>query len=537
MNRTKIEWTDLSVNPIRAQRRIPDPEGVHMDDIGVGHYCEKISPGCKNCYASQMQPRFKMATFDKADLSQLEVYLDEDVLQKVLRRRKPARIFWCDMTDMFGSWVPDEWLDQIFAVMALTPHLTHQVLTKRPERMRTYVSDPEVPFRIAKQIDALTVKFKADQMKYELRPIPWAEHYFIDNTGQVFTDHGSGHCVWCGTEFSHGQQDSIYCSHKCGSAVHYAKSKGMPPEPAGRSVRAVKLDVADLGYARFRIKGLGRELVHRAVLRVFDRESEEDEVTRHIDGDPTNNHICNLRWGSVEQNLADRWRHGNGRSWAKLTREQVDSIRLRYTNGETAQAIAPHFDISDTQVYNIVQEKQHSTKTPLEWPLGNCWLGVSVENQEQADKRIRELQATPAALRFLSLEPLLEPVDLSGWLTKPRWGEIDPQTNLRPHEIVPRNVLHWVIGGGESGPNARPMRPDWARSIRDQCAAAGVPFFFKQWGAWGEASLPDKRLANLDRNGGVIWDQGIPIVARVGKKAAGRLLDGREHNEMPEVRP
>ena len=129
-------------------------------------------------------------------------------------------------------------------------------------------------------------------------------------------------------------------------------------------------------------------------------------------------------------------------------------------------------------------------------PLPNVWLGVSVEDQTRADERIPDLLATPAAKRFLSCEPLLGPVDLgkllsglpvNAWLT---WLD----------------ALDWVIAGGESGPGARPMHPDWARSLRDQCAAADVPFYFKQWGEWlpGEIYWPaSERGSNL-----VYWADG-----------------------------
>ena len=132
----------------------------------------------------------------------------------------------------------------------------------------------------------------------------------------------------------------------------------------------------------------------------------------------------------------------------------------------------------------------------------HVWLGVSVENQEQADKRIPELLKVPARVCFLSCEPLLGPVNLGFSLAR----------------------IDWVIAGGESGPGARPMHPDWARGLRDQCQAAGVPFFFKQWG-------DVVYQTSTNGNGSLTWTQPY----RIGKKAAGRLLDGREWNEMPEV--
>ena len=142
MNKTPIEWTDFTSNPIKARRQL-----TPASKVNVGHYCEKISPGCSACYASRLQKRFGMPTFDARDPS-IEPFLDEAELQKLLKRRKPCKVFLGDMTDIFGYWVPDEWLDKIFAVMALTPHVTYQVLTKRSKRMREYWSTPERVYRI-----------------------------------------------------------------------------------------------------------------------------------------------------------------------------------------------------------------------------------------------------------------------------------------------------------------------------------------------------------------------------------------------------
>lgn len=145
---------------------------------------------------------------------------------------------------------------------------------------------------------------------------------------------------------------------------------------------------------------------------------------------------------------------------------------------------------------------------PRQWwedePPANVWYGTSVESQEYADKRIPELIHVPAVVRFLSCEPLLGPVDLSPWL--------DP-TSLC--------YLNWVICGGESGPGARPMHPDWARSLRDQCQDAGVAFHFKQHGAWVLRDDPQAETGRAFYN--------------VGKHAAGRLLDGRTWDELPSV--
>lgn len=189
-------------------------------------------------------------------------------------------------------------------------------------------------------------------------------------------------------------------------------------------------------------------------------------------------------------------------------------------------------------------------------PPANVWIGTTVEDQQRADERIPHLLNIPAKVRFLSCEPLLGPVDLSAFI-----GRVP---NITGERIDPYNFgLDWVIAGGESGPKARPMHPDWARSIRDQCAAAGVAYHFKQWGEWAPLA-PLKKDGSLDFSGqqvmandGTLYEptalfypdgssRGDAIRAghyhaslysiyRVGKKAAGRLLDGREWNEFPKT--
>jgi protein gp37 len=169
----------------------------------------------------------------------------------------------------------------------------------------------------------------------------------------------------------------------------------------------------------------------------------------------------------------------------------------------------------------------------------NVWIGTTVEDQARANERVPELLKIPAKVRFLSCEPLLGPVDLrEAHITReklPNWP--DPTR------------VDWVICGGESGPNARPMHPDWARTLRDQCSDKGVPFLFKQWGEWANAGceafgkVKPKEITWI-RNDGSRWDDppedenaDCLTCIKVGKKAAGRLLDGVEHNGFPEVKP
>lgn len=185
--------------------------------------------------------------------------------------------------------------------------------------------------------------------------------------------------------------------------------------------------------------------------------------------------------------------------------------------------------------------------------LPNVWLGVSTENQQWADIRIPALLDTPAAVRWISAEPLLGPITL-------RHMDIDLRDFYQIDALTGRNTdmgrpcadvasLDWVVAGGESGPGARPMHPDWVRGLRDQCAAAGVPFLFKQWGAWA----PEQGLNYPEGNGrrlhyartylrpdgtaAVFGDGAGPgtCLERVGKKAAGRHLDGRIWDQYPEA--
>ena len=182
-----------------------------------------------------------------------------------------------------------------------------------------------------------------------------------------------------------------------------------------------------------------------------------------------------------------------------------------------------------------------------QWPFPNLWLGVTAENQRTADERIPILLDTPAAVRFVSVEPMLGPVDISPWdkcdlCGRLRnsfdgvWGSPFCYEHYNPFNgcegTYKQNALDWVVCGGESGPGARPMHPYWVRSLRDQSVNAGVPFFFKQWGEYypNWAEMPPR---NINYNKPHVPIGGMLFV-RCGKKAAGRELDGREWNEFPQ---
>lgn len=309
---TTIEWTDKTWNPVTG--------------------CTKVSQGCKHCYAERVFPRpYPGRKFT-------DVQCHPERLEQPLRWKKPARIFVNSMSDLFHEDVPDSFIDQVFAVMALASQHTFQVLTKRPRRM------------------------------YE-----WMRN----------------------------------------------------------------------------------------------------ERSLHV--------------------VLQHWK-----------------------NDQAGQNI---------------------------WPLTNVWLGVSVENQETADERIPWLLKTPAAVRFLSIEPLLSPVDLHR-IKDPKMSGItfDALSKKGGIALLDGHGIDWVIVGGESGPDARPMHPDWARSIRDQCVAAGVPFFFKQWGNWAPMPRVDEKTWSLTTSIAhpgpknpetYTWPDGS-YSANTGKKAAGRTLDSRVWDELPQ---
>lgn len=351
-DQTKIEWTDATWNVING--------------------CTLVDDGCKNCYAATLAgtrlkshpSREGLTKRNAAGSYQFngQVRFIESELMKPLHWRKPRMVFVCAHGDLFHESVPDEWIDRVFAVMALCPQHTFQVLTKRPERARVYLT------------------------------------------------------------------------------------------------------------------------------RLFVEVDEWDRI-------------------------------------------EMAAMALSATPD---QAVAAG---------NLFDK-----------PLPNVWLGTSISDQASADKRIPYLLATPAAVQFLSAEPLLGPVDLSNvctghhfenYLAGTRWHD-GPGLNTLFRSTP---AIDWVIVGGESGNKARPMHPDWARSLRDQCEKAGVAFFFKQWGEWisiydRDRDDPDwrncpksgdwdkKRYLNIEGGQGFHGDK-LNMMRRVGKRAAGRLLDGREWNQMP----
>jgi len=175
--------------------------------------------------------------------------------------------------------------------------------------------------------------------------------------------------------------------------------------------------------------------------------------------------------------------------------------------------------VSQVEIYDAGTHKLDEViERRRKLPLPNVWLGTSAEDQDMYDERAFYLTRTPAVIKFLSLEPLLGDISL---------------------ELLDWPV-NWVIAGGESGPKARPMHPDWVCTIRDQCKDANVPFFFKQWGEW----MPEidlKHLINTKKHPRYFNPRPVQIIDgvmmhKIGKKLAGNLLDGKKHAQFPTIR-
>jgi len=221
-------------------------------------------------------------------------------------------------------------------------------------------------------------------------------------------------------------------------------------------------------------------------------------------------------------------------SMSDLFHEQIPESFLREVFAVMRKAYKHTFQILTKRPQRMLEY----CRIMFQNPADNVWLGVSVEDQKTADERIPLLLQTPAAVRFVSYEPALAAINLKLWLRS-------SQLPWRSLDMPEKHFLDWVIAGGESGPHARPSHPDWFRSICGQCQAARVPFFFKQWGEWApiqyhegekcylKVSVPIPEIATPSSKE-IVWEN-VNMV-RQGRRRAGRLLDGREWNEFPEIK-
>ena len=369
--------------------------------------CTKVSPGCDNCYAETFAERWRGTPGHHFE-NGFDLTLRPERLGQPLRWRRPRRVFVNSMSDLFHDDVPDEFIARVWQVMSVTPQHTYQILTKRHARMRSWVT-----------------RWYSGEIAepYDVRPVSGYPGYSVTTRGEVF---GKRSDTTAGLTQEEGRQGH------CRVTMH---REGSP-------------------------RSGERELVHRLVLTSFVRPPRPGEQACHRNGDPTDNRLSNLYWGTQSDNWRDRRSHGNGRSYHKLSTKDAAEIRRRYEAGESAYRIAQDYPVSDTQIRNIVSGEQWR-ETPVSAPppaparvvLDHCWLGVSAENQQWASIRIPALIETPAAVRWVSAEPLLGPVNI-------------------PNLI---GALDWLVVGGESGPGARPMHPDWARTLRDHRAGRPAP--------------------------------------------------------------
>ncbi len=249
---------------------------------------------------------------------------------------------------------------------------------------------------------------------------------------------------------------------------------------------------------------------------------------------------------------------------------------IRATPNLTWMLLTKRIGNADKMIAHALIRQPKLIESAAAWPWPNVWIGATICNQEEADRDVPKLLALPAAVRFVSIEPMLGAIDLSH-INKDR--ETNELNALRPdnweaevaqwkdssedwredfedhYGVFPETVhgdmhnkIDWVICGGESGKDARPMHPDWARSLRDQCASAGVPFFFKQWGEWSPAVRLDdlRKLGDEMRAGKAIhvygkdrepdghFRRGDDHLRRIGTNAAGNLLDGKTWMQFPD---
>lgn len=433
MSPTRIAWTDETWNPT------------------VG--CSPVSPGCENCWAARQAHRGLTASHRGLTLPvrmpprwNNKVRMLPERLDQPLRWRKPRRVAVSLMGDLFHEAIPDDYIAKAWQVMSTCPQHTFQILTKRPERMHSWMGRWYTG-KIAEP--------------YDVRPIHGFPGYEITTRGQVL-----------------GRRSDT--------------RDGLSPDAGESGHLRVTM------YRAESSRNGERELVHRLVLTAFVRPSRPNEQACHRNGDPSDNRLSNLYWGTQEDNWRDRKIHGNRRSYTKLSLADVEAIRGRNVEGQSVESIATDFGVSDTQVRNILNGKQWkpSEARPLiKFPgrpvLEQVWLGTSAEDQKTLDERVPYLLQTPAAVRFLSLEPLLGPVDLHtvpwqhGGMAAKGWTGVLPVAD-EPDDYVyweQKQALQWVIVGGESGPGARGCDIGRIRSVIEQCKAAGVACFVKQLGS------------------------------------------------------
>ncbi len=435
---TAIEWTDATWNPIRARNR---------KNGKVGWHCVHVSEGCRNCYAEKINLRLGTGLpFKPGHEKDVEIFLDENILLQPLRWKKPRKIFFTSMTDAAGAFVPFWMLDKIFAVMALCPQHIFQVPSKRPERMRAYISDPD---RHATVID-----------HWRQLPQRRKQRVTINRGGPVLATSFAWPLdnVWLGTSV----EDQATADERIPHLL---------TTPA--AIRFISAE----------------PLLGLFTLRAYLREGWK---------------LPQRTWGNFV------WP-----AWVPLdVREQIEDFW------------SPRFG-----------------RGPDDWLRGALNNGQPPLGSQGDFKLCRQG------------EPLVAGRFIPAWNNIGRVVSSDGQTHVvsaGAYKQAP--FLDWVITGYESGPQARARHPDLARSVRDQCAATGTPFLHKQNGNWvphrpqaGGNLGGDVRAGRVvsvhpggqsdievfEQTGGRNTVPGTIYMRRVGKKEAGNHLDGRQHLEFP----
>jgi len=517
---TTIEWTatvhpDGTVTPGKTWNPVTG--------------CTKVSPGCKNCYAEGVAERFWAKQYQPVQIQLAsgdgdgerareftDVQCHEDRLLAPLAWRKPVRVFVNSMSDLFHEDVPDAFIDKVFGVMALAPQHTFQILTKRPERMRDYLVGIYSPRGAERRLLAAEAIYgDAVQRGRRLRigevgrdgdrrrgsNLATKAAAVVRTDRPVRTDESRG----LERPVSAGQGDDERRSEVCGSA-----SAGLAPLQRSDSARedrqsqgrrdgqqpAVEFGAGDIeGADRARLRGV---------------EAQESGSSRGVEHqDP----------------LSGQRRESDSGAGGPRGTARCDSEGLQHQQGRSLP----------DRVAAFLEAHPVAAGWFVGAVLPNVWAGTSIENQHFADERIPLLLQTPAAVRFISAEPLLGPVDLT--------GDPDPcRTWLRSGLSAVRGVvtdkwlppLDQVIVGGESGPGARPCDLAWTRSIVAQCKAAGVACFVKQLGT--RPVMQPAEVRRLGFGGLRIDDEGqVHLRDRKGCDMAEWSEDLRVR-EFPEVR-
>ena len=507
-HQTSIEWTDSSWTPTRAR---------NIKTGKVGWHCEHATTGCEFCYAEGINKRLGTGLpFKPGHRADVEMFLDEKMLLAPLRWKKPRRIFVCSMTDLFADFVTDEMLDRMFAVMALCPQHVFQVLTKRAERMLKYTTRGGPTLQTLAQVPQVGRGIMTANTDWPL-PNVWfgvsceRQQEADERIPLLLQTPAAGRFISC--EPLLGPLD---LSPYLGNNPVYEEQAKRGVRLSGGPERRSRNNAGrnDLASSEAGMGSLAEESGEPPL-----RASEGGARLREVSPGPNNDRRCeDLRAGSPSG--LSSLQGSDPRRFDGEPRGRKEEAQRSGQSG-----IGDAFRTAD--------------------PCDSHSEGRSRLRSERPEKQYGEIDARTGSSNPTSPSEWRSPSLDSEGLRNQFSGCVEDSSRR------PLGGIVWTIVGGESGPHARPMHPDWARSLRDQCQAAGVPFFFKQWGQWGPINHSDAAdeagwqgrgtWMILAKDGGFDipdhrWpdeEAGECAVIRVGKKSAGRLLDGREHNDLP----